>query len=191
MQDTYSFLRVLGKRHLGLYSIVHSSTEWLPHLKLVSRSNLALISLVCGLQKSSNLAHRTSKLRSSGSKHHDTYWSIPKSPLNAMNFLHFLESGNMASSQSNVFSHLSFHLRNLWYKLSFTVQSIFGPSIYVNIGCTEGCDWLVEGWINYGLWTSISTSELKDSCETMELSWQTLVLTTWAELLIRLLSLYT
>ena len=168
-------------------ALYHSSIEWLPCLKLVSRANLALISLVCGLQKSSNLAHMTSKLRSSGSQHHDIYWSIPKSPLHAMTFLHFLESGNMASLQSNMFSHFNFHLRNLWYKLSFTVQSIFGPSIYgIIMGCTKGCGWLVDGWINCGLWTSISTSHLEDSCETIEVSWQTLVLTTQAEFFVDL-----
>ena len=128
-----------------------------------------------------------SKLRSSGSKHHDTYGSIPKSPLYTMTFLHSLESGNMASTQSNLLSHFSFHLRTLWYKLSFTVQSIFGPSIYgINLGCRKGCAWLVDSWINCGLWTSISTSELEDSCETIEVSWQTFVLTTWAEFLIDL-----
>ena len=117
-------------------ALYHSFSEQLPCLKLVSRSNLALTSLVCGLQKSTNLANMTSKLRSSGCKHHDT--SIPKSPLHTMTFLHFLESGNMASLQSNIFSHFSFHLRNLWYKLSFTVQPIFGPSIYcINMGCTK------------------------------------------------------
>ena len=55
-----------------------------------------------------------------------------------MTFLHFMESGNMTSSQSNMFSHFSFHLRNLWYKLSLTVQSIFGTSIYgINMGFTK------------------------------------------------------
>ena len=129
----------------------------------------------------------TSKLRSSSGKHHDTYWSIPKSPHHAMTFLHFLESGNMTSSQSNMFSHFSFHFRNLWYKLSFTVQSIFGPSIYgINMACTKGCGWLVDGWINCGLWTSISTSQHEDSCETIELSWQILGLITWAEFFVDL-----
>ena len=51
-----------------------SSPEFLMcHIKLVSRSNLALTSLVCDLQKSSNVTHMTTKLRSSGGKHHDTY----------------------------------------------------------------------------------------------------------------------
>ena len=110
-------------------ALYYSSTEWLPCLKHVSRLNLALTSLVCGLQKSSYLAQTVSKQRSSVDKHQETYWSIPKSPLHAMNFLHFLDSGNMASSQSRILSHFSFQVRNLCYKCSFTVQSIFGPSI--------------------------------------------------------------
>ena len=167
MQDTCSFWWVLGKGHLGLYSIVPLIHRMIALSEACQQSNIALISLVYGLQKSSNLAHMTSKLRSS---------------LHAMTFLHFLESGSMASSQSNTFSHFSFHLRNIWYKLSFTVQSVFGPSIYgINMGCTKGCDWLADGWINCGLWTSISTSELKDSCKTIAFCWQAIVLKTWAE----------
>ena len=99
----------------------HQLTDCLV-LKLVSRSNLALFLLVCSLQISSYSAQITSKLISSWVKHHDTYWSIPKSRIHAMTCLHLLDSGNMTSSQSNVFSHFSFHLRNLWYKLS----TIFG-----------------------------------------------------------------
>ena len=90
----------------------HSLTDLFPCLKFVSRLNLALTSLVCGLQKSSYLDHVTSKLKSSVGKHHDTYWSIPKSPLNTMTFLHFSDSDNMASLQSRTFSHFRFHLRN-------------------------------------------------------------------------------
>ena len=147
----------LARDNWACTALYLSSTEWLPSMKLVSMANLALSLLVCGLQKSSNLANMTSKLRSSGSKHHDRYWSIPKSPLHAMTFLHFLESGNMASSQSNMFSHFSFHLRNLCYKISFTVQSIFGPSIYgINMDCIKGCGWLIDGWINY--WSFLMTT---------------------------------
>ena len=103
-----------------------------------------------------------------GGKHQDTYWSIPKSPDQATTFLHFLASDNIASSQSNIFSHLIFHFRNLWYKLSFTVQFIFGPSIYaIYIGCIS-CIWLVDGWINCGLCittsSSCSWSELVSFC---------------------------
>ena len=77
--------------------------------------------MACGLQKSSYLDHITSKLKSSVGKHHDTYWSIPKSPLHAMTFLHFFASGNMAGSQSRIFSHFSFHLRP--YATSYHSQS--------------------------------------------------------------------
>ena len=110
-------------------SLYHSSTKRLPCLKFVSRSNLALSSFTCGLQKSSYLDHIVSEQRSSMGKHQEIYWSIPKSPLQAMTFLHFFDSGNIASSQSRILSHFSFHFKNLWYKLSFTIQSILGPSI--------------------------------------------------------------
>ena len=69
-------------------ALYHSSTEWLACVKLVSRANLALTLLVCNLQESLSLAQITSNLRSSVSKHHDTYWSNPKSPLHIMTFLH-------------------------------------------------------------------------------------------------------
>ena len=99
-----------------------------------------------------------------------------------MTFLHFLYSGNMANSQSKMFSHFNFHLRNLWYTLSFTVHSILDPSIYgINIDCTKDCGWLVDGGKHCGLCTSISASELVNSCEIIEFSWETLVLVTWAE----------
>ena len=121
-------------------------------LKLVSRSNLALILFVCGLQKSSNFGPYDIQAKI-------FRWQAPwhilihtKISTPHYYFLAFLGICNMASSQSNMFSHFSFHLRNLWYKLSFTVQSIFGPSIYdINMACTKDCNWLVDGWINYGL----------------------------------------
>ena len=114
--------------------------------------------------------------------HHDTYWSIPKSPLHTMTFLHFYDSVNMASLQSKIFSQFSFHLRNMWYKLSFTVQSIFDPSIYgINIGRIKYYGTLVAGWEHCGLCTSISTSELEESWEIIELFGLTLVSITWAE----------
>ena len=101
-----------------------------------------------------------------------------------MMFFHFLVSGNMASSQSRIFSHFSFHLRNLWCKISLIVQSILDPSIYgINIGCTNCCAWLVDGWKLGRLCTSISWSELEDTCETILLSWETLVIITQAEFL--------
>ena len=45
-------------------------------------------------------------------------------------FLQFLDSGSIANSHSKMFSHLILHLMNLLYKLSLTVQSILGPSMY-------------------------------------------------------------
>ena len=67
----------LEKDNWAWTALYHSSTDQLPCLKLVSRSNLSLTSLLCGLQKSSYLAQITSQLRSSVDKHHDTYWYIP------------------------------------------------------------------------------------------------------------------
>ena len=125
----------------------------------------------------------------------DLLWGSIMKHINPFQNLHstlwlsciFLVTGNMGSSQSNMFSHFSFHFRNLWYKLSFTVQLIFGPSICgINMGCTKDYGWLVDGGKHCGLCTSISWSELEDSCELMEFSWETLVLTTWAEFLVNL-----
>ena len=63
-----------------------SLTDLSPHLKLVSKSNLALNSLDWGLQKCSNVSHMTSKLNSLFVRFHETHWSIPKSPLHGINF---------------------------------------------------------------------------------------------------------
>ena len=61
--------------------LYHSFTIHSPCLKLVNKSNLALTSLACGLQNSSNLFHMTSNVNSSDGIFQDTYWSRPKSPL--------------------------------------------------------------------------------------------------------------
>ena len=72
-------------------------------------------------------------------KPHGMYWSIPKLPLQAINFWHCWGSGRAASSHSSIFSHFNFHFKKQWYQLSFTVQSILGPSIYgMNICCLTG-----------------------------------------------------
>ena len=105
-------------------ALYHSSTDLFPCWKLVSKSNLALASLDWGLQNSSNLSQMVSTINSSMDKFQETYWSMPKSPLHAITFLHCLFSGNMASSHPRMFSHLKCHLMNLWYRPSFTVQSI-------------------------------------------------------------------
>ena len=148
--------------------LYHSSTLISPCLKFVKWSNHALTSFVWDLQNSSNLFQITSKHKCFWGKHQDTYWSIPKSPVQATTFLHFLVSDNIASSQSSTFLHLIFHLRNLWYKLSSKVQSIFGPFIYgIYIGYIA-CIWLVNDWINCELCittsSSCSWSELASSC---------------------------
>ena len=57
--------------------------------------------------------------------------------------------GSIASSHSNIFSHLSLHLRNLLKNPSLTVQSIVGPSMYdiyiLLLGITCAL-LLVDGW---------------------------------------------
>ena len=86
-----------------------------------------------------------SKLSSAGGKHQETYWSIPKSPLHAITFLHIFESGSTTSSQLKMFSHFSFYIKNLWYKPSLTVQSILGPSMYGMYIAGTNCVWLADG----------------------------------------------
>ena len=107
--------------------LYHSSTHLDPWWKLVNKSNLAHISLDWGLQNSSNWVQIVSNCNSSLVKPQDTYCSIPKSPLHAMTFLHCCGSGSAASLHSSMFSHFNHHFKNQWYKLSSTVQSIFGP----------------------------------------------------------------
>ena len=178
MQDVCSFLWIFSKTHLSLYSIDHSSTDLLPWQRLVSRSNLAYTSLAWGLQNSSYLDQIVSKVTSSAGKHQETYWSIPKSPLHAITFLHFFESWSIASSQSKMFSHFSFHIKNLWYKPSLTVQSIWGPTVYgIYIACTNYA-WLVDACCS-STCILVSWSELVFSCST-------LVVSNWAEFLVLL-----
>ena len=155
-------------------ALYHSSPLISSCLKLVKRSNLALTSLIWGLQNFTNLFHIISKHNSSWGKHHDTYWSIPKSPDQAKTLLEFIASDSTASSQSSIFSHLIFHFWNLWYKLSFTVQSIFGPSMYGIYICCIACAWLVEG-LNCGL---CNTDILESACNSFSL-----VLSTWLDFL--------
>ena len=68
-------------------ALYHSSTYLSPFQKLVSKLNLALTSLDWGLQNSSNFPQITSRVSSSLVRCHETYWSIPKSPLQAITFL--------------------------------------------------------------------------------------------------------
>ena len=169
----------------GGAALHHSSTEQSPCLKLVNRSNLVLTSYVCGyrtLQTWSKWPLNTNLL---GSKCQDTYWSIPKALDQAITFSYFLTSDNIASSQSNIFSYMIFHFRNLWYRLSFTVQSILGPSIYgIYIGCTTDCVWLVDGWMNCGLCITTSSLSEFESCDGLEFSYNSFVLVTGADSLL-------
>ena len=95
-------------------ALYYSSKLLLPCLKLVRRSKWACTSIVCGLQNSSYFPQIVSRLRSSDEKPQDTYWSIPKSPLQAITFLHFCCSGSAESSHSRMFSHFKHHFKNLW-----------------------------------------------------------------------------
>ena len=130
--DQFPCLKLVSRSNLALISFdcgLQKSSYFahivLPCLKLVSRSNLALTSFDCGLQKSSYFAHIVSKQRSSMDKHQETYWSIPKSPLHAMTFLHFFDSGNMASLQSRIISHFRFPTLKIYGR---SLYSISNPS---------------------------------------------------------------
>ena len=86
-------LNVAGVYFAGLTSaciaLYHSSTLFLPFLKLVRRSKWALTSLDSGWQNSSNVPQIVSKVYSSAGKHHETYWFMPVSTL-VNHFLAFL-----------------------------------------------------------------------------------------------------
>ena len=83
--------------------LYHLSTLLVPCLKLVKRSKWALTSFTLGLQNSSKHSQIASKLRSSLGKPQNTYWSMPKSPLQATTFLHFWYSWSAASLHSSMF----------------------------------------------------------------------------------------
>ena len=67
-------------------ALYYSSILLLPCQKLASRSKEVQASLVCGLQNSSYFPQIVSRLRSSFDKPKDTYWSTPKSQLEAITF---------------------------------------------------------------------------------------------------------
>ena len=92
-------------------ALYHSSILLLPCLKLVRRSKWAHTSFDWGLQNSSNFPQIVSKVNSSDGKLHETYWSMPKSPPQAITFMHFCHSGKAASSHSKMFSHFKCHLK--------------------------------------------------------------------------------
>ena len=117
----------LGKSAWFWRVLYHSSTDLFPHQELVRRSNLSLPSFDLDLQKSLNFFQIVSGISSLVNKLQETYWSMQKSPLQAITFLHFLLSDNTASSHSKIFSHFKCYFRNLWHRPSFTVRSILGP----------------------------------------------------------------
>ena len=124
------FRWVSGKIDLSLYSIIPLIYTSCTLPKACQEIKAGLTSFPWGFQNSSNQSQIVSKLRSSLGRPWDTYWLIPKSPLQATTFLHFWHSGRAASSHLSMFLHLSLHFKNLYYKPSFTVQSMWGPSIY-------------------------------------------------------------
>ena len=117
-------------------ALYHSFTDWLPCLKLVRKSNLALISFVCGLQNSSNFCQIISKHISSGAKSHEMYWSMPKSPDQATTFLHFLPSDSITSSHSKIFSH-------------FISQAIINSPVYFRTFYVGDIHTCVSLWWSY------------------------------------------
>ena len=92
-------------------ALYYSSMLLLPWQKHVSKSKLTLTSLECSLQNFPNLSHMVPRFNSSLGKPHDTYWSIPKSSLQAITFLHCCFSCRAASSHSRMFLHFNLHLR--------------------------------------------------------------------------------
>ena len=91
--------------------LYHSSTLLDLWKKLVNKSNLVHTSLDWGLQNSSDWVQIVSNFNSSLVKPQDTYWSIPKFPLQAMTFLHCFGSGSAASPHSGMFCTLIAILR--------------------------------------------------------------------------------
>ena len=122
-----------------------SSTLFDPWWKLVNKSNLACTSLDWGLQNSSNQDQIFSNSNSSFVKPHDTYWSIPKSPLQAMTFLHCWGSGRAASSHSSMFSHFKLPFQEVVVQAIINCPIHFG-SLYVwheqIVHCWIGCLWV-------------------------------------------------
>ena len=130
--------------------LYHSSTFLDPWQKLVNKSNLDCTSLDWGLQNSSNRFQIVSNFSSSLAKPQDTYWSIPKSPLQAMTFLHCCVSGSTTSLYSSMFFHFNCHFKNLWIQAVINCPVHFG-SLYVGhehtlhywIGC------LLSAWMEW------------------------------------------
>ena len=71
----------LARLTCAFTALYHSSTFLLPCLKLVRRSKQACTYFDWGLQNSSNFPQNVSKVNSFDGKLHETYWSMPKSPL--------------------------------------------------------------------------------------------------------------
>ena len=140
MQNTCSFWLVFAKTHLCLNSIVPLIYRTIA-LSETCKQAKSCSDLIClWLVKIFILGPYCIQAKIFCGQEPDNIDPLQNVHSTIMTFMHFLDSGNMASSQSRIFSHFSFHLRNLWYKLSFTVQSILGPSIYgINISGTNCC----------------------------------------------------
>ena len=117
----------LGRLTWACTTFYHSSTLQFPCLKLVNPYFIAL-------QNSSNLYHILSNLSSFWASSMTHIGPSPKSPLNAITFLHCCFSGRAASWHSSMFSHFNFHSRNQWYSPSFT---LLGLSLHSFLGSLE------------------------------------------------------
>ena len=155
-------------------ALYHSSTFLLLCLKLVRRSKWALTSFDCGLQNSSNFPQILSKLSSSADMHQDTYWSIQKSLLQAVTFLHFCHSGSAASSHSRMFLHFKCHFKNPIHLGTFYV---WHEHVWYYLFDLDG--W--EETSGSGSWSELDTSSWL--LGTSLSSWDKLLFP-WAELLV-------
>ena len=142
-------------------ALYHSSTDlfpcWKPCEKMKPSPHFIWLRLAETLQTSPKL-YQALALHWTSSR--ETYWSMLKSPLQAITFLHWLFSGNIPSSHSRMFSHFKWHLMNLWYRPYFTVQSILRPSM-VGAWTSLGTTCASHGWGKTS--GSCSWSELEDS----------------------------
>ena len=129
--------RVFGKIDLSLYHIIPLIYTSCTLPQACQQIKVGPYFICLELAKLFKMFQIVSKLRSSLGRLQDTYWSMPKSPLQSTTFLHFWHSGRAASS------HLSLHFKILSYNPSFTVQSMWG------LPC-RACTWLEE--IVWSLW---------------------------------------
>ena len=117
VQDFGCFWGYLARLTCACTALYHSSTLLLPCLKLVRRSKWAHTSFDWGLQNSSNFPQIVSKVNSSDGKLHETYWSMPKSPLQAISFPIFV---TLAKLQGHIPEY--FHISSVTLKTHGTAH---------------------------------------------------------------------